>query len=169
MELRVMTVEWAEELVCLLRENKDRFCPVEPLRPEEYYTAEFHRLWLEKNGENTSEIAFGLFEAGRLSGQIKLSVIQRGASQSAAMGYWVDRASEGRGCCSWMVSETLRYARDKLGLHRVWASVLPENKASQRVLEKNGFSRFGLSRDHLCIAGQWRDHLLYEIILPDLT
>jgi ribosomal-protein-alanine N-acetyltransferase len=39
---------------------------------------------------------------------------------------------------------------------------LPDNVPSQRVLEKNGFARFGYARELLLIAGQWRDHVLYE-------
>jgi ribosomal-protein-alanine N-acetyltransferase len=49
-------------------------------------------------------------------------------------------------------------------LHRLEAGTLPDNFASQRVLEKNGFERFGLARRFLLIAGEWRDHVLFERI-----
>jgi ribosomal-protein-alanine N-acetyltransferase len=29
-------------------------------------------------------------------------------------------------------------------------------------LKKNGFERIGLARRYLCIAGAWRDHLLFQ-------
>jgi RimJ/RimL family protein N-acetyltransferase len=31
------------------------------------------------------------------------------------------------------------------------------------VPEKNRLARFGLARDYLLIAGEWRDHVLYEL------
>jgi ribosomal-protein-alanine N-acetyltransferase len=30
------------------------------------------------------------------------------------------------------------------------------------VLEKNRFDRYGLARRYLFIAGEWRDHVLFE-------
>ena len=36
------------------------------------------------------------------------------------------------------------------------------NAASCRVLEKNGFERYGLAKRFLLIAGEWRDHVLFE-------
>jgi ribosomal-protein-alanine N-acetyltransferase len=50
----------------------------------------------------------------------------------------------------------------ELGLHRLEAGTLPDNFGSQRVLEKNGFERFGLAHRFLLIAGEWRDHVLFE-------
>ena len=46
----------------------------------------------------------------------------------------------------------------------VEAGTLVDNHASQRVLEKNGFERFGLARKLLKINGEWRDHILFERI-----
>jgi ribosomal-protein-alanine N-acetyltransferase len=40
------------------------------------------------------------------------------------------------------------------------------NPGSQRVLEKNGFVRFGLAQRYLRIAGQWRDHVLFQLLNP---
>ena len=39
--------------------------------------------------------------------------------------------------------------------------------ASQRVLEKNGFTNVGLLRRHLLIGGEWVDHLLWEKLEDD--
>ena len=52
--------------------------------------------------------------------------------------------------------------KDQVGLHRVEAGTLPDNLASQRVLEKNGFERFGFARKLLLLGGEWRDHVLFE-------
>ena len=46
-----------------------------------------------------------------------------------------------------------------MGLHRIEANVMPGNKASLRVLEKNHFVNEGLSKYYLNIIGIWEDHI----------
>ena len=53
----------------------------------------------------------------------------------------------------------VRYAFAEAGLHRVEANVMPRNKPSLRVLEKNGFVNEGLSKYYLNINGVWEDHV----------
>ncbi len=55
-------------------------------------------------------------------------------------------------------------AFDDLGLHRIQAGTLVDNVRSQRVLERNGFVRFGVAPAYLHIAGEWRDHALYQVV-----
>jgi len=76
----------------------------------------------------------------------------------------VDEAHNGRGLCTRAVAEVVAYAFGDLGLHRLEAGTLPDNRASQRVLEKNRFERFGLARRYLLICGEWRDHVLFARI-----
>jgi len=86
---------------------------------------------------------------------------------SANVGYWVAQDRQGRGLATRAVAEIVRMAYDELGLHRVEAGTLVDNVASQRVLEKNGFTRIGVARKHLLIAGKWRDHILFERLADD--
>ena len=46
----------------------------------------------------------------------------------------------------------------RVGLHRLEATVRPENLASLRVLAKLGFREEGLFRRYLDVDGAWRDH-----------
>ena len=55
----------------------------------------------------------------------------------------------------------------ELGLHRIEAGTLLHNVASQRVLERNGFVRFGLAPAYLKIAGSWKDHAMYQVLNPN--
>ena len=38
---------------------------------------------------------------------------------------------------------------------------------TQRVLERNGFVRFGVAPQYLNIAGKWQDHALYQVLSTD--
>ena len=93
---------------------------------------------------------------------IVLADVLRGALQVGNVGYWVDRAHNGRGLATAAVADVVAFAFGEGGLHRLEAGTLVDNRASQRVLEKNGFERFGLARKLLQINGEWRDHVLFE-------
>lgn len=58
-------------------------------------------------------------------------------------------------------------ARGELGLHRVEASTLTHNLASQSVLRKAGFEQIGMAPRYLEIEGRWQDHNLYQVILHE--
>ena len=53
-------------------------------------------------------------------------------------------------------------------LHRVEATVRPENAASRAVLAKVGFREEGLLRRYLEVDGAWRDHLLVAITVEEV-
>jgi ribosomal-protein-alanine N-acetyltransferase len=53
-------------------------------------------------------------------------------------------------------------------LHRVEATVRPENAASRAVLAKVGFREEGLLRRYLLVDGRWRDHLLVGLTVEEV-
>ena len=55
-----------------------------------------------------------------------------------------------------------------VALHRVEATVRPENAASRAVLAKVGFREEGLLRRYLDVDGAWRDHLLVAITVEEI-
>jgi ribosomal-protein-alanine N-acetyltransferase len=65
------------------------------------------------------------------------------------------------------LSAILRFAFEKLGLHRMEAACLERNEASRRLLEKSGFLRVGYARQYLKIDGRWQDHILFETLRND--
>ncbi|MEO8899536.1 MAG: GNAT family protein [Candidatus Dormibacter sp.] len=104
---------------------------------------------------------------GVVAGDIALSHIERGALQKANLGYMVDVAFRGRGAATAAVRLAVERAFGEVGLHRLEAGVMPSNVPSQRVLEKAGFTRVGITRSLLFIAGHWEDHIFYELVGPD--
>jgi ribosomal-protein-alanine N-acetyltransferase len=102
-------------------------------------------------------------EDGRTCGRLSVGNIVRGA-QSAAHGYWVAQEANGRGLASAAVADAVRLAFGDLGLHRLEASTLLHNLASQRVLRRNGFAPYGVAPRYLRIAGEWQDHALFQLL-----
>jgi len=54
----------------------------------------------------------------------------------------------------------LNYGFLELKLHRIFSLVDPENKASVRVLEKNGFNLEGIMHDYFYARGRYFDMCL---------
>jgi [ribosomal protein S5]-alanine N-acetyltransferase len=86
-----------------------------------------------------------------------------GSSRSGTIGYWIDEAYAGRGITPTALAMAVDHCFRVVGLHRLEASIRPENAASRRVVEKLGFREEGVRVRQLHINGQWRDHLCYAI------
>jgi len=69
-----------------------------------------------------------------------------------------------RGLASAAVRHIIQVAFGELGLHRIQAETLPHNVRSQRVLERTGFTRFGMAPAYLRIAGRWQDHIMWQLV-----
>lgn len=100
---------------------------------------------------------------GRFIGQLTLGNVVRGALCSAWVGYWVESGLAGGGVATGAVALAVDHAFGPVGLHRIEATVQPDNVASLRVLEKLGFREEGLLQRYLEVAGSWRDHRLLAI------
>ncbi len=163
----------AEAVIDYQRRNAGHFAPWDPVRPAGYWELEPTRARLAEE-----EVAFSAGTAwhywiqpvdqpGRIVGHCALSSVARGVFQNAMLGYGLDHALVGGG---WM-QEALRCLLDEVfgpvvSLHRVQASVRPENERSRRVLERLGFRREGFSPCYLYIAGAWRDHETFALLNP---
>ncbi|MFD3537294.1 GNAT family N-acetyltransferase [Streptomyces sp. NPDC058664] len=152
----------AAALADALIRNRDHMKPREPYRPERYYTAEAQAERLADGG-----VRWFVVDGDTIVGSAIMSGITLGPLCSASLGYWVDHAYTGRGLATALVAEACRAGRDELGLHRVSAGTMLDNHASQRVLVKSGFTRIGTAPRYLHIAGDWRDHHLFQRILHD--
>ncbi|HUJ91537.1 MAG TPA: GNAT family protein [Gaiellaceae bacterium] len=158
--IRPLTPDDPDELAALLTANRAFLAPYEPKRPDEFFTPAGQRERLAHLHEDSR--LFAILDGDAIAGTISLTNIVRGALQSANAGYWVAEDRNGRGLATAAVGELLAFAFGEAGLHRVEAGTLVDNLASQRVLERNGFERIGLAARYLLIAGEWRDHLLFQ-------
>ena len=106
---------------------------------------------------------------GQFRGQLTIGNISHGALRSAWIGYWVHSEVTGGGVATAALALGLDHCFGPVGLHRVEATVRPENLASRRVLAKVGFREEGLLRRYLDVDGAWRDHLLMGITVEEVS
>lgn len=165
LELVPAELSLAEQVVDYYRRNRGFLKAFEPPREEAFFTLEHQRMILEKEilaRETGTGFRFYLKLAqqpDRIIGMIGLNNVVWGAFRSAFLGYKLDEGLINRGYMSAAVGMLVRYAFEELELHRVEANVMPRNKASLRVLEKNRFVSEGLSKYYLNINGVWEDHI----------
>lgn len=105
---------------------------------------------------------------GELIGGISITHVRRGPSQAASIGYWLFQAHQGQGFMQEALKAVCRWSRDVLGLFRLEAGTLPENRRSRAVLNQSGFVEEGRAASYLEINGRRRDHILFGINLADL-
>jgi [ribosomal protein S5]-alanine N-acetyltransferase len=167
--IRLIGIEDATPLAGLLALNRDFLARWEPIRPDEYFTADGQREAIEQalaQYEAGTIVPYVIVEQGQRVGRVTLSNVVRGAFQSCNLGYWVGADHNGRGIATAAVRDIMAVAFRELGLHRIEAGTLRDNVRSQRVLERNGFARFGLAPGYLKIAGRWQDHAMYQGLSP---
>ncbi len=103
----------------------------------------------------------------RLIGFLMLSDIQN--RSKAELAYWLGRDHWGQGLMTAAVQRVTACAFADLGMHRIYATTHPQNEASQRVLQRAGFQREGVLRQHGRLAGAWSDALLFGLLSTDIV
>ena len=135
-------VDWAQ----LRQESRSFLAPWEPVWPVDDLTRQsFRRRMKRYHDDMIADLAYTLFifepTTGSLMGGMTLGNVRRGVSQSATLGYWMGQPFAGRGIMTKAVRVMKVFAFEKLGLRRIEAGCIPNNIASIRVLEANGFER----------------------------
>jgi ribosomal-protein-alanine N-acetyltransferase len=167
----VLLRRWAEtDLDCIEQATEDPDIPKGTTVAATFTPAE-GLAWIERqwsraeNGTGLSQ-AIADFASGEALGAGVLMTRQPG---TAEIGYWLVPRVRGRGIGSRAVRLLAHWAVKEAGLARVEAFVVPDNVASQRVLEKAAFRREGLLRSYLCYEGRRFDALMYSLLPGDLA
>jgi len=83
-------------------------------------------------------------------------------NKKADLGYWIGEQYWGRGIATECLKLIIDYAFSaELGLKQLCAYVFPENKASIRVLEKNGMNKIGEVNEYHKLSGRDRTSFIY--------
>ena len=168
---RLVALDDAEALAQNVLESREFLEPWEPFREEAYFTASGQREYIVaaleryRRGDSVPHVILG--DAGQVVGRITLNSIVRGPFQSCSVGYWVGATHGGHGYATEAVRDIKRVAFSELRLHRIEAGTLKNNVRSQRVLTSNGFTQFGMAPNYLKIAGEWQDHILFQVLNPE--
>lgn len=87
----------------------------------------------------------------------------KGETDRAELSYVLHRGSWGQGIATEVAQRLLQFAFEEMDTHHIFATCLPTNIASWRVLEKIGMKHDWHLRRYLWIRDGWHDSLLYKI------
>ncbi len=172
---RLLVPDDAHQCARYFYENAEFHTRYSSVYPEEYFDADHYADILRQYcliQELGWEFRFGVFindhSCEELIGVVTLTQVEYGGLLSARLGYTIAHAYRGRGIMHCMVRDVLMFCAMYIKLHRIEATVLPENTASRRILQKNGFQKVGVIPSYMMVQGQWRDMELWSVVLKDM-
>ncbi|HEX6352264.1 GNAT family protein [Actinophytocola sp.] len=146
----------------------------EPTTPGDWETNNAVFAWpgqwstLRSLARRGMSLPFVITVDGQFAGQVTVGNVVRGSLCSAWIGYWVGTHAVGGGVATAAAALVVDHCFQSAGLHRLEATVRPENTPSIRVLTRLGFREEGLFRRYLDVAGAWRDHYCYALTTEDI-
>jgi RimJ/RimL family protein N-acetyltransferase len=85
----------------------------------------------------------------------------------AMIGYTLAPRHQGRGYAAEAVRTVVDWLFTVRKIHRVAATIDPDNLASARVLERNGFRYIGTARSAALVRGVWSDDARFEMLADE--
>ena len=82
----------------------------------------------------------------------------------AEIGYMLLPEFSGKGIISEAVKEVVKYGFKGMQLHSIEAVIDPENNASAKVLEKNGFVKEAHLKENEFFEGRFLDSIIYSLL-----
>jgi ribosomal-protein-alanine N-acetyltransferase len=166
----VVLRRWARgDLCCVEEATQDPDIPKGTTLPATFTAAEglawIERQWSRRDGGTGLSQAIADAASNEALGAGVLMARKPGTVE---IGYWLIPRARGRGFGSRAVGLLARWAVTEAALARVEALVVPDDIASQRVLEKAGFQREGHLRSYLVFERQRADALIYSLLPSDL-
>ncbi|HSD15530.1 MAG TPA: GNAT family N-acetyltransferase [Flavobacterium sp.] len=107
--------------------------------------------------------AICLKEDNRLIGNIGYFRMQP-ENHRAEIGYMLSQKFHGKGIMQEALTEIIKYGFNEMKLHSIEAVTDPENFASWKLLEKNGFIREGHFKEDCFWQGKYLDSYVYSLL-----
>ncbi len=87
--------------------------------------------------------------------------------RSCELGYWLRREATGRGLMTEAASASVRFALERMGVHRIRCAAATDNFASLRVIARLNFRFEGIARQAEFVASRWLDHAVFAKLATD--
>lgn len=102
-------------------------------------------------------------KSGRCIGQIAYFLVDS-KNHFAEIEYCIGSEFQRKGYATEAAKAVIKYGFDKINLHKVQICTRTLNKASQRVIEKCGFTYEGTLRDYFYVNGEYIGRLFYSML-----
>lgn len=127
------------------------------------YTEDDARNFIEMTGRDPFSTIFAIEVGGQAAGSIGIHPLQDIFRLNAELGYWLAEPHWGKGIMTLAVRQMVDYAFNHYDVNRVFARPFGNNHASQKVLEKAGFTLEARFEKTLIKNGELLDELVYAL------
>ena len=103
------------------------------------YTKKDAKEWLALVKKQNTTTTFCVEVDGETAGSVGFTLKEDVYRKNAEIGYFIGEEYWGKGVATEAVKQLVNYIRKNFDLVRIYAEVFEYNKASMKVLEKNGF------------------------------
>jgi [ribosomal protein S5]-alanine N-acetyltransferase len=167
---RLVTLEDAAGLAEYFRINRAFHAPWDPDRPEEHFTAAGQRAQIATALEGYRErraLPLVIARGDLIVGRVHIRDVVGPPMQFGTLGFNLAESATGQGLATAAVADACALGFAELGLERIEAATIVTNHASQRVMQRAGFTEIGRPRRYIEIGGERHDALLYERLRDD--
>jgi ribosomal-protein-serine acetyltransferase len=166
-ELRAFEEADAHELYALIERNRAQLAKwIQWAQGQtQEQTLAFIRRARTKESEN-SGFEWAVVADGRIVGVAGFPTIDR-ANRSAAIGYWLDQAHQGRGVMTSAVAALVSHAFENWQLNRLEIQADVGNTPSRAVAERLGFRYEGTLRQAYRVGERYSDDAVYSLLASD--
>jgi ribosomal-protein-serine acetyltransferase len=155
----------AEEITSVVRSNLRHLQPWMPWAVDDY-SIDSAKEWIQRTLSDFAED--GRFNAIILIDERPVGAIGfhnlNTAHGSAEIGYWIDKAHEGKGIVTRCCKVLIDYLFGVRGLNRIQINCNVENKRSRAVPERLGFILEGVHRQVEYVNGRFGDWAVYAML-----
>ncbi|WP_182058219.1 GNAT family N-acetyltransferase [Pantoea sp. ME81] len=171
-DVYLLTLDHSTSFQRFLLDNRANFAPFEPLRNDEYFAINnisdrIRNALLDYEERKCILMVFTLKNENEIIGSINFTNFIFGVFQACYLGFSLDQAYQGKGLMYEALKGSITYVHDNYKIHRIMANHLPDNLRSNKTLSSLGFAKEGYAQSYLKINGQWQDHILNSLILPE--
>lgn len=171
LRLQVLTPDCAPKTLAFYSAHPEIYEKYEPIYKEDFYTLKFHEKLLQAEYQQTLAMKMFRFwivekeNPTKLVGTVSFHGISPDIYSSCMVGYKIAPEYWRKGYAFEALNASIEMIFHEVGIRRFEALVLPDNIPSINLLEKLGFEQEGLLKEKIYIQGQWRDHLLYGLLM----
>ncbi|MDO8624521.1 MAG: GNAT family protein [Candidatus Diapherotrites archaeon] len=122
--------------------------------------------WKEWKKGSGFTFAAGLATTGELVGTLSLDSVSK-THRKASVGIFFYKRYWGNGYGTEAVDRLVRFGFEKLKLNRIEYGFIAQNKRSERIFKRLGFTREGVQRGFVFKRGKFRDHVFGSILASD--
>ena len=128
------------------------------------YTITDARNWISYCQYITPVTNFAIVVDGNAVGAVGFELKEDIYCMNAEVGYWLGEPFWGKGISTKALEWIVDYIHSKFDIHRIYACVFINNRASRRVLEKAGFRLEAVHKDAVFKEEKYLDECIYTML-----